>query len=108
MLVLVNSLTGHDADGQTSSTTLAAAPVTAAVTAPGNWTVIGNGLVAKRIILASLKSALDTYTADPHKIVEPTARLQAYLEKLGSLKKPVDLKTLFDARLYDAASAQKP
>lgn len=69
---------------------------------------IGNGLVAKRIILASLKSALATYAADPHKIFAPTARLQAYLEKLGALKKPVDLKTLFDTRLYDAAAAQKP
>lgn len=68
---------------------------------------IGNGLVPRRVILASLKSALDTYTADPHRIVGPTARLQAYLEKLGSLKKPVDLKTLFDSRLYDVATGHQ-
>ncbi len=63
--------------------------------------VIGQGLVPTAVIETSLRASLDTYNADPHRLLEPAARLQDYQISIGSLAKAVDLKALIDPTIYD-------
>ncbi len=69
--------------------------------------VIGRGLVPAAVIETSLRASLDTYDADPHRLLEPAARLQDYQISIGSLAKAVDLKALIDPTIYDQVRKAK-
>lgn len=63
---------------------------------------IGKNLVPEAVIAASLKASAATFVADPHRIIAPTRKLQAYQETIGSLAKPVDITKLIDTSVYDS------
>ncbi|HWK96152.1 MAG TPA: ABC transporter substrate-binding protein [Pseudolabrys sp.] len=65
----------------------------------------GKGLVADDILLAALKSPQTQFTSDPRRIVESTAKLQAYQVKIGALQKAESLDGLFAQAVYDRAIA---
>lgn len=63
---------------------------------------ISKNLVPEGIIAASLKASAATFVADPHRILVPTEKLQAFQETIGSLAKPVDVSRLIDPSVYDS------
>jgi NitT/TauT family transport system substrate-binding protein len=65
---------------------------------------IGNGLVAVAIIEASLRADLDSYIADPHRMIAATKRMQDYQASIGTLGKKVDVDLFIDTAFYDRAS----
>ncbi len=69
--------------------------------------VIGRGLVPTAVLETSLRNSLDTYNADPHLMIKPTEELQDFQISIGSLAKPVDLKTLYDPSIYDQVRQTK-
>jgi len=65
----------------------------------------GKGLVPDDILLQALKSPQTQFTSDPRRIIESTAKLQAYQVKLGALAKAEPLDGLFALPVYDRAVA---
>ena len=66
---------------------------------------LGKGLVPNDVIIAALKSPQTSFTSDPRRIVDSTAKLQEYQVKLGALAKAQPLDGLFAIDVYERAAA---
>lgn len=64
--------------------------------------IIGPGLVSEATLVRAYGSPAMQPISDPHRIVEPTARLSAYQLRLGTLGSVVPAAELFDNSLFDA------
>lgn len=67
---------------------------------------VGKGLIEPDLLLKSMTAGSGSFTADPHRIVEGTQRMQDFDKESGTLAQPVDLDGLFDFRFYDAVAKQ--
>ncbi|CAK0742049.1 hypothetical protein WCLP8_1280016 [uncultured Gammaproteobacteria bacterium] len=64
---------------------------------------LGKGLVPIEIYEKALVSPACKFVADPGRIRQATAVMQAFQLKLGVLEKPVDLDAMFDDSFFRAA-----
>ena len=64
--------------------------------------VLGAGLVSDETLVHAFTSPAMRPIADPHRIVEATARLGAFQVGLGTLARNIPASELFDASLYDS------
>ena len=63
---------------------------------------VGKRLISEDTVKAALASASSNYLADPHAIVDATQTMADFQQRIGTLKKPVDIAALFDTSVYDA------
>ncbi len=64
---------------------------------------LGKGLVEPAITERALSSLSSKFVGDPHLIVEPVERLQAFEKELGVVSETVPTAQVFDFSLYNAA-----
>jgi NitT/TauT family transport system substrate-binding protein len=67
--------------------------------------IIGKGLVEPEVLEKAIRSPASKYQADPHAIVEPVQRMQAFQAELGNTDGNIPVAEAFDFRFYDAAVA---
>lgn len=67
---------------------------------------VGKRLIGLDTVEAALRSPFSNYLADPHAILEATRTMHDFQADQGTLKKRVDLDTLFDTSLHDAVVAE--
>jgi len=67
---------------------------------------VGGGRLPKDIVEAAIRRTGNGFVADPHAITEGTQAMQDFQITEGTLAQPVDLLTLFDLSVYDAAEGK--
>jgi len=64
---------------------------------------IGKGLIELATTERAISSPSSKFIADPHAVVEPTERMQAFQKEQGTLGSTVPVAEVFDFSFYDAA-----
>lgn len=64
---------------------------------------LGKGLVEPAVLESAIASPASKFDADPHTILEPARKMQAYQEELGTAEPGIAVDQAFDFRFYDAA-----
>lgn len=67
---------------------------------------VGKRLISEDTVKAALASPSSNYLADPHAIIDATRTMADFQERIGTLKKPVDVDALFDTSVYDAVTKE--
>ncbi|WP_280541807.1 ABC transporter substrate-binding protein [Chromohalobacter sp. 11-W] len=71
---------------------------------------VGKRLIDEETVKTALSSPSSNYLADPHAITDATRIMADFQQRIGTLKKPVDVDALFDTSVYDAVmtSSENP
>lgn len=67
---------------------------------------VGGGRLDPEIVKSAIVRSEAGFVADPNRIVDGTQVMHDFQAELGTLKKPVDLNTLFDLSIYDSLETQ--